>query len=319
MSRLVSDSPLAGRSRRVLLDTDIGSDVDDSLALALILGSPETELVGITTVYGDTILRARIARQLLSLAGITADIPIVSGAQRTLSGRPVWWPGHEGRTYDLGALEQWTPAEGAAQYLVEQAAQHPGDIDLVAIGPLTNVAEALTLDPRLAANLRSIHLMGASFDESGPEHNVLSDTHAADVVFRSDARLVVTPVDMTRRVRLEPMLVERIEASGPMGSALGAEIRQWMEIQRGEHSIPHDATTALGIVRPDLFEYERSHILVSLTPDDGPAGEGATRRRPDPHSNTDVVVDLDVEAVRQQIVGRVCAADGVGLRNSEAR
>ncbi len=293
--------------RRVLLDTDIGSDVDDSVALALILGSPELDLVGITTVYGDTELRARIAKQLLTLANFDAPVPIVAGAQQTLSGRPVWWPGHEGRTYDLTSLASWRPRQDAPAFLVEQASANPGELDLLAIGPLTNVAQALTLDPDFAHNIRQIHIMGGSFNDSRPEHNILSDTHAADIVFRSAARLVITPVCMTRRVRLGPQLVDEIEAAGTMGAALAAEIRQWMEIQSGEHSIPHDATTALGLIRPDLFQHERCVVNVVLVEGDG-HDEGTTIKRRDDGGFADVVVDLDEAGVQRQIVDRVCAA-----------
>src|SRR5918998_4775801 len=82
--------------RPVLLDTDIGSDVDDLLALALLAGSPEVELIGVTTVYGDTVLRARMTRLVLDQMERRA-VPIGIGARETLTGRPVWWAGHEGQ------------------------------------------------------------------------------------------------------------------------------------------------------------------------------------------------------------------------------
>ena len=81
--------------RPVVLDTDIGSDVDDILALVLLARSPELRLVGVTTVYGDTTLRARMTRHVLDLLQLS-DVPIGIGARETLTGRPVWWAGHEG-------------------------------------------------------------------------------------------------------------------------------------------------------------------------------------------------------------------------------
>lgn len=89
---------IAPRPYDALLDTDIGSDVDDALALGVLLGSPEVSLRGATTVYGDTLLRARLARRLASLAG--HDLTVVPGAAETLSGREVWWAGHEGDAFD---------------------------------------------------------------------------------------------------------------------------------------------------------------------------------------------------------------------------
>src|SRR3954447_11669552 len=82
--------------RPVLLDTDIGTDVDDLLALALLVGAPEVQLIGVTTVYGDTVLRARMTRLVLDQMERRA-VPIGIGARETLTGRPVWWAGHEGQ------------------------------------------------------------------------------------------------------------------------------------------------------------------------------------------------------------------------------
>src|SRR5918993_1692664 len=89
--------------RPVLLDTDIGSDVDDLLALTLLVGSPEVQLIGVTTVYGDTVLRARMTRLVLNQMESRA-VPIGIGARETLIGRPVWWSVHEGQ--GIPGLEQ---------------------------------------------------------------------------------------------------------------------------------------------------------------------------------------------------------------------
>ena len=124
----------------VLLDTDIGSNVDDLLALLFALGSTKLILVGAATVYGDTELRARVASSVLEMAG-RVDVPVGCGIETPLSGKPVFWPGHEGEGYNLsGNPDPGTPASS----LYESAlAEHGANLVVAAIDPLTNVATAL--------------------------------------------------------------------------------------------------------------------------------------------------------------------------------
>ena len=123
--------------KKVILDTDIGTDVDDCLALAVLLGSPEVELVGVTCVYGDVQLRSRMVRKLLALAG-QAETPVYAGLEPPLLGvRPVFWPGHEGVGLLHAEDDALAPeAEHAVDALLRITREQPGEIDLIAIGPL---------------------------------------------------------------------------------------------------------------------------------------------------------------------------------------
>src|SRR3954454_17398340 len=141
---------------RVVLDTDIGTDVDDLMALALLLGSPDVDLIGITTVYGDTRLRAQLTTRILSAAN--RSVPVHAGAGTTLSGREVWWAGHEGALHHDLDTERYDSDE-AVRFLVETVLGSPGEIDLIAIGPLTNIAHAIAEDPRFAASVRHLWIM----------------------------------------------------------------------------------------------------------------------------------------------------------------
>src|SRR5690348_237137 len=125
----------------VILDTDIGTDVDDCLALALLVSSPELQLEAVTCVYGDTTLRSRMTRKLLQLRGLT-DIPVYAGAIKPLvSQRPIWWEGHEGQGLVDPSDPSQEPAVGfAPDILVQQVMNNPGKIHIIAIGPLTNIA-----------------------------------------------------------------------------------------------------------------------------------------------------------------------------------
>lgn len=241
----------AAAAHSVILDTDIGTDVDDAMALALVLGLPEADLLGVTTVYGDTALRARLARRYGSLAG--HDLPVRAGRGPTLSGREVWWAGHEGSLHS-GLDGEAYDGEPAVDWMVRTVAERPGRVDVLAIGPLTNIALALDADPAFAENVRTLWVMGGAFGEGAEtEHNFRSDATAADRVFSSGIRAVVTGLEVTRRVKvLEPHL-RRLEAAGALGEALVADIDQWWRFWNEQWNVPHDPVAVLSLARPELF------------------------------------------------------------------
>lgn len=222
-----------GAQHRIILDTDIGSDVDDALALALIFGSPEAELLGVTTVYGDTLLRARLAKRFGKLSG--RDIAVHQGIASPKSGREVWWPGHEGSLHE-GLPQETIESEDAVAYLVREVANHPGEIDVLAIGPLTNIAAALEADPTFERNVRHLWIMGGAFGTGETEHNFRSDDQAARTVFASALNITVTGLEVTRQVEMRRDQLELIAAAGPLGEALDADIRQWWAFwKRNQH------------------------------------------------------------------------------------
>ncbi|MRX44800.1 nucleoside hydrolase [Agromyces kandeliae] len=253
-------------AHRVILDTDIGTDVDDAMALSQLFGLAEVDLVGITTVYGDTLLRARLARRLARLAG--REVPVHAGRRDPLSGREVWWAGHEGALYEDLERESIEPTDAVA-FLVERVVANPGEIDVVAIGPLTNVAEAIAADPRFAGAVRHLWVMGGAFTTDEPEHNFRSDTHAAEVVFASGIPMTVTGLEATRQVEIRRDELARIGAAGELGAMLVAEIEQWWRFWNEEWNVPHDPVTVLTMVEPGLFEFSPTgRIEVELNGDD---------------------------------------------------
>src|SRR5919112_1682336 len=213
--------------RPVLLDTDIGTDVDDLLALTLLLRAPEVQLIGVTTVYGDTVLRARMTRLVLDQMQRRA-VPIGIGARETLSGRPVWWAGHE--VQGIPGLDRVQVDEGstAADLLHQAATEHRGRLELFAIGPLTNVAEAIAADDSFATSLRHLYIMGGAFWMEQAEHNIKSDPEAAEIVFRSGIPLTICGLDVTQRVWLRETDIARVrEEAGGVGHLLADQVRRW--------------------------------------------------------------------------------------------
>lgn len=251
-------------ARSILLDTDIGTDVDDCLALALILASPELRLVGVTTVYGDTLLRARMVRKLLALRG-TADVPIAAGAGKPLLGRPpVYWEGHEGQGLLEPADAMWHPgAEHAVDLIIRAVLARPGEITLLAIGPLTNVALALLKEPRLAEALGGLTLMGGVVGGANAlqlpwtEHNFRSDPEAAHVVLAAGVPLRIVPLDVTSRVHIRPEDTARIwQVGDPFHRAVADQIERYPRYRKQRWTYLHDPLAAATVIEPSLVGWE---------------------------------------------------------------
>ncbi len=228
-------------ARRIVLDTDMASDVDDALCLALALASPELELVAITHVGRESRLRARVSRRLLELAG-REEIPVYAGCRLpVLGGEGFNWFGHEG----VGILEpEREPAieeEHAVSALARLLRAHD-DLELVAVGPLTNLAVSLMLDPDLVARIRGLTLMGGHVRraeygghvfEPGIDYNLCADPHAAYVVLRSGIPTRLVTADVTLQTWLTLADLDRLEARGtPFHDTLAEAIRVWTPLQK---------------------------------------------------------------------------------------
>lgn len=276
--------PSGGTARELVLDTDIGTDVDDLLALALVLGSPELTATAVTTVYGDTALRARIVAAAYSAAGRPAP-PIAAGLGRTRSGRPAWWAGHEGSTIeDLD--EQQVAADLSAIEILAAA-------ELVAaIGPLTNVAAAVQRPDR---RIQQIVMMGGAFD-GRPEHNIRCDVDAAAVVLDSGIDVTTIGLEMTERLRLTPAQLR--DLPGGLGSLITREVHRYWALTGRRWNHPHDPIAVLMLVAADRFGFERGRIRVDGT-------QGRTRFEPDPAGPHRRVRELDAEGIGRELVGRI--------------
>ncbi len=280
-------------ARDLVLDTDIGSDVDDLLALATILGSPSLTLRGVTTVYGDTTLRARMVARACRVAGVTVH-PILAGLSQTRSGREVWWAGHEGQL--MPELESETiDTEPSAVALLS------GSPTVAAVGPLTNIAAAVR-DPGHA--ITELFIMGGNFQGDRAEHNIRSDADAAADVFASGVSTTAVGLDQTTRVRVDQAVASELESSGPFGKLLAAEIRQYWEFSGENSNVPHDPIAIVMITDPELFRFDTGSVKVSTTG----ANPGFTTFSPDADGPHRIVADLDVGRVSELITTRMLAA-----------
>jgi inosine-uridine nucleoside N-ribohydrolase len=219
----------------------MASDVDDALCLALALASPELEIVGITSVGREATLRARVTRRLLELAGRT-EIPVFAGCRvPMLAGNGFNWFGHEGEGILEPGSDPPLAKEHAVAALLELSRERPG-LEIVAVGPLTNLAVALALDPDFASRIGRLTLMGGHLREvsyrgrvfpPGVDYNLCSDPHASLLVLRAGIPTTLISADVTLRTWLRDQDAARIERAGTdFHAALARAIKIWTPVQR---------------------------------------------------------------------------------------
>jgi purine nucleosidase len=220
----------------ILLDTDIGTDVDDAFALALVLASPELELCGVTTVGSEPRTRALIVCRFLTAVG-RRDIPVATGALP----QPAEDIEKQGR-YATPAGDRRPRAsqpvkETAVEFLYQQFKERKGELTLLPIGPLTNIARLLREHPDCRPWIKHIVMMGGSVrvgykgkPPAEPEWNIKCDIKAAQAVFASGIPLVVAPLDATTMLKLEEPLRRRFfQAKTPMTEQVRMLYQLWAE------------------------------------------------------------------------------------------
>jgi purine nucleosidase len=283
--------------RHVILDTDIGTDVDDLLALVFLAHAPELRLEGVTTVYGDTLLRSRIAAAAWQRTGNTA-IPVVPGATEPLSGREIFWCGHEGEgipSLEAASVDQSRTAD---QFLIDNSNLYSGELEVLAIGPLTNIAKAISRDPGFASRTKRLYLMGGAYWLDYSEHNIECDNLAARIVFDSRIPITAIGLDVTLRISLtERELPQIAQLPNGLGPLLEKQIRIWWQYLGVNHNHPHDPLAALAMVRPDLFLFENCEIRVNIEPELA----GRVERSDKPNGHVRAAFDLCVNSVEQAL------------------
>lgn len=311
---------------RIILDTDIGTDVDDAMALALAALSPELTVEAVTTVYGDVGLRARMAVKILKLLG-REDIPVMAGAEHVLlRNRPLWWLGHEGEgllTEEDQALT-WDPRH-AVDFIIQTVMENPKEITLVAIGPFTNLAIAIAREPRIAENVKNIIIMGGSarLGANGMEleyidHNVKCDPESAALLFASGAPITMCGYDVTRQVLVRTADVERLEATNDLlNLAMARMIRKWLDWWKRDFTAMNDPLCVAMAFDPTLcsgrkmnvhVEYDHRHPTghticeLPVTPWTPPSELG----KEPPEPTVQVCLDVDAQRFVKLMMDRIC-------------
>lgn len=261
---------------KIIIDTDPG--IDDAMAILFALKSPELEVVGLTTIFGNvyTDLATQNALRLVEFAGCP-ELPVAHGAElplmTSLESVADFVHGSDG----LGNINLPPPKgqaidQPAAQFIVETVMAQPGQITLVPIGPLTNLALALALEPRLVKNVAGVVLMGGAVTVNGnvtpaAEANIINDPHAADAVFTADWPVTMVGLDVTMQTVMDDAYMADLRASG---SATAEFIYQISRFYRGFHDQDyglaglhtHDPSAIAYVIDPTLFTTEPGPIRV---------------------------------------------------------
>lgn len=267
---------------RVIYDTDPG--VDDAMALYYALAHPGIELLGITTCYGNVTVQQATANALYLTQLAGRDIPVAQGADKPLVKHVEAPPDNIHGADGLGNLPTRVPTtrqadpRSAAQFMVDMARAQPGQITLVPVGPLTNIALALQLEPKLPQLIKQVVIMGGSIAEHGnvspvAEANVWNDPHAADAVLTAGFNLTMVGLDVTYQVLLPISLFEKIAThhrhtatdtllhAVKFYSAFYASRFAHMKDFAGCYG--HDVMAFICLTNPELFGYETGPTRVA--------------------------------------------------------
>jgi purine nucleosidase len=294
---------------KVVVDTDPGTD--DALALIMALSSPELDVQGLTTVGGNARL-ADTTRNTLALMSYLGrpDTPVARGASRPMKGSfhyGYYYHGPGGLTVSLPKAKAGPSRLRAADYLISIGHSFRSELLLVALGPLTNVARALQREPRLAAWVREIVVMGGAVEVAGnvtpyAEFNIYNDPHAANIVFGSGVPVTLVGLDVCLQVAFERD--ERAWLDGnSVGERLAARILNgWFNAHPDQHRFSLcDPLAMAAAIEPDLLETEAATVVVE-TEDTTRYGQTRAQYGGGP---VKVARRVDVERARALILERI--------------
>ena len=293
---------------RIIIDTDPG--VDDSMAILFAFCSAELQIEGLTTIFGNgggdtTTLNAL---RLVELVG-RPDVPVAQGAESPLQRKfeGFGWRVH-GRN-GLGEVEFPLPKgkpdpRRAAQFIVDTVMANPGEITLVPLRPLTNIALAVMLEPRIADNVKEVVLMGGAANAKGnasavAEANIHNDPEAAKIVFNAPWKVTMVGLDVTRKTVMTPQYMDELKsAENPYTDFICKIVPHYMAFYLEYDQLVgfhvHDSSAVAYVIDPTLFETKKMPVHVETT-SDVLKGMTATdwRHRGNGEPNVHVCVDVD--------------------------
>ncbi|WP_138495489.1 nucleoside hydrolase [Paenibacillus pinistramenti] len=303
--------------QRMILDADTG--IDDAAALLYALLSPQIKVEGITTCFGNIDVEQATDNtlRLLKLAGLEHEIPVAKGAAHPLARTEVRFSEHVHGQNGIGGVilppsDQQVIRQTAAEYIVSMVNEHPGEITLVTLARMTNLAQALELDPGIAGKFRKIVVMGGNVLVPGnvtpvAEANFAGDPEAAAYVFRSGAPLTVVGLDVTLKTLLTRRQLGYLLEHAPAGKqplvtflrdSLEHYFRFYQEVNHLIGACPmHDLLAVLVAENPSLVQIQRLHAFIAAE-GEHVAGMVVTDRRARPHIGQPADFCMDVDGER---------------------
>lgn len=298
---------------KVLLDTDIGGDIDDAICLAYLLKEPRCELIGITTVCGESEIRASVADAICQTVG--RKIPIVAGLDSTMQPIPVY-PTPDG----AGALKFWRhntyPKADAPAFLYQKIKDNPHEIVLIGIGNMTNIATLLCTYPDSIELLKGLYVMNGYFDEAplpAPYYNWNSwaDPLASKIVFASDVAVHrAIPLEVTDTLTIEAKQAEiLLSPDSDLMKAVFSFGNAWLECS--EKLTLHDPLAAVCVFHPDVCRFERGNVQVETELE---SNMGGTSFTPSSKGNVEIARIVNRENFYRILSATLC---GKNLKNTQ--
>jgi len=300
--------------KKIIIDTDPG--IDDAMAILFAHFAPNIELIGLTTVFGNVPVEQATHNACYLSDLMEGAIPVASGSQHPLHRKnnryPDWVHGQNG----FGDISLDTPETkslelNAVDFIIEQVSKYPGEITLVPIGPLTNIASVLEKAPEITSKIKGVVLMGGAATVNGnvnpaAEANILSDPFAADKVFTADWPVTMVGLDVTHQIIMDEAYLNRVHQSGTdIGKFISRIARFYLEFHRStgvDGLYTHDPSTIAYLIKPDIFTTQSGAIRVCT---EGIAtGQTIMNRSQklyqktawDGIPNSNVCIDVDVDA-----------------------
>jgi len=259
----------------IIFDTDPG--VDDAFALLYALNHPNINVLGITTVFGNVPVETSTKNALILSEMAHKGTIVYQGANKPLERKVTNYPsfihGHDGLGDTNHPQSKFNASKlDAAQFIINEINENSGNINLVAVGPLTNIANAIKQDPSIANKVNSLLIMGGSWLAGGnitpvAEANIYNDPEAAEIVFKSGLPIIMVGLDVTHKVFLSQKDIDKLSSLNNSGKFLKKISNIYMKFYKDTKDMDgcffHDATAVIAMTNPEFFKYKVARVYVS--------------------------------------------------------
>lgn len=262
---------------KVILDTDIGDDIDDAFALLLMIESSHFDVLGVTTVFRNAHKRAKMASYLIEKLDKNVDVyagldnPLIARIENVVSKdiRDKEKVDNDGK-YHLPQYDEKMDIakisdKNAVDFIIESIHKCPNQVTLIPIGPLTNIAVAIRKDPTIIPLIKEIRIMGGGLELDFSEWNIWCDPEAAHIVFNSGANISSVGLNVTSKTALDKDFIEQMKTSKSKAVSLVYDMMmKWFDHYKFAAPVMHDPLTVASLIDENILKFEEKHVNVSL-------------------------------------------------------